>query len=305
MGVDAVEPDVVATKDGVLVVRHENEISGTTDVALRPEFASRRTTKRIDGKAMTGWFTEDFTWEELRTLSCRERLPDLRRSSASFDGRQGVLRLSEVLDLVRAAPSRGVRGPGVVIEVKHATYFASIGLDLVPLLTGELRETTWADSGRQLMIESFEPTVLRRLREAGVRGSFIALAEARGAPFDLVTALGADAPSYRAMLEPSGLDSLAGDVDGISVDKRSILAPTKLGRVTGPTSVVADAHARGLLVYTWTCRPENAFLVGEFRSSGGPDAFGDYESEWEIIRGSGVDGVFVDHPDLGIAAFRD
>ena len=127
MGVDAVEPDIVVSRDGVLVVRHENEISGTTDVADRPEFADRRTTKTIDGAELTGWFTEDFTWDELATLRCRERLPQLRPTSASFDDQQPVLRLRDVLDLVRAASLEQGREIGVVLEIKHATYFASWG----------------------------------------------------------------------------------------------------------------------------------------------------------------------------------
>ena len=140
MGVDAVEPDIVVSKDGVLVVRHENEISGTTDVADRPEFADRRTTKAIDGAELTGWFTEDFTWQELSTLRCRERLPKLRPSSASFDDEQPVLCLRDVLDLVRAASLEQGRELGVVLEIKHATYFAGLGWDFAELIEAELAD---------------------------------------------------------------------------------------------------------------------------------------------------------------------
>ena len=302
MGVDAVEPDVVPTRDGVLVVRHENEISGTTDVADRPEFAARRTTKTVDGVAMTGWFTEDFTWAELATLKCRERLPKIRPASASFDDQQPILRLADVLDLVRAASEEQRREIGVVLEIKHATYFAAAGLDVVPLVEAELVRSGWADSPA-LIIESFESTVLERLRDRGVRAEYIYLIEAGGRPFDLVAARGDQAPTYRQTVEPAGLDALVGRFDGISVDKRVILAPNKLGRMTGPTSVVADAHARGLNVFTWTCRPENTFLVADFRGKGGAAALGDYEAEWRVIRDAGVDGVFVDHPDLGLDVF--
>ncbi|WOQ69171.1 glycerophosphodiester phosphodiesterase family protein [Microbacterium limosum] len=301
MGADAVEPDVVASRDGVLVVRHENEISGTTDVADRPEFAGRRTTKTIDGASLTGWFTEDFTWEELATLRCRERLPRIRPASASFDDRQPILRLSDLFDLVRAASIEHGREIGIVLEIKHATYFEGIGLDLVPLVEAEVARSA---AGIPLVIEAFESTVLERLRQRGVPATFIYLIGAGGRPADLVATRGADAPTYRDTVTPRGLDGLVGRVDGISVDRRVILAPNTLGRATGPTRVVADAHRRGLRVYTWTCRPENAFLVGEFRGSGGPSAFGDYEAEWGVIRDAGVDGVFVDHPDLGVAFFR-
>lgn len=303
-GVDAVEPDIVVSADGVLVVRHENEISGTTDVADRIEYAARRTTKTVDGAELTGWFAEDFTWDELSTLRGRERLPKLRPSSATFDDQQPVLRLREVLDLVREGSLAQGREIGVVLEIKHATYFASIGWNLAELVEAELREAGWADGALPLTIESFESTVLFELQERGIRGAYVYLLEAAGRPFDLLSQQGKAAPTYRQTASPAGLDGLAGRVDGISVDKRMILAPDKLGRVAGPSPVVADAHERGLRVFTWTCRPENSFLVGQFRGRGGPAAFGDWESEWAVIRDAAVDGVFVDHPDLGVAFFR-
>ena len=296
MGVDAVEPDVVATKDGVLVVRHENEISGTTDVAQHPEFADRKTTKRVDGQALTGWFTEDFTWAELSTLNGRERLPEMRVSSASFDGSQKILRLRDVLDIVRRGSVEFGREIGVVLEIKHATYFASVGLDLAPLIERELRDAGWADGELPLIVESFEATVLGQLRDRGVAASYVYLIEASGRPYDRLVAEGKHALTYKATVSPQGLDGLVGRVDGISVSKKMLL-------VRGNT-IVADAHARGLKVFTWTCRPENAFLAPEFRTSGGRGAYGDYEAEWGVIAAQGVDGVFVDHPDLGVAFFR-
>lgn len=296
MGVDAVEPDVVCSKDGVLVVRHENEISGTTDVEEHPEFADRRTTKRIDGQPLTGWFTEDFTWEELTSLRVRERLPELRASSASFDGVQPMLRLIDVLDLVRAGSVEHGREIGVVLEVKHATHFAGIGLDLAPLIARDLRAAGWADGELPLIIESFESTVLAHLRALGIAASYVYLIEAFGRPYDQLVAHGKQAATYKATVAPRGLDALVGEVDGISVNKRMLLS--------ADSTIVADAHARGLKVFTWTARPENAFLSSEFRGRGGKDAYGDYEAEWAAIAGSGVDGVFVDHADLGVAFFR-
>ena len=304
LGVDAVEPDIVVSSDGVLVVRHENEISGTTDVADRPEFADRRTTKTVDGAELTGWFAEDFTWHELSTLRCRERLPALRATSATFDDAQPVLRLRDVLDLVRAGSLALGREIGVVLEIKHATYFGSLGWRMAALIETELREAGWADGSLPLTIESFESTVLHELQERGIPASYIYLLEAAGRPFDLFAAHGKAAPTYRATAKPAGLDALVGRVDGISVDKRMILAPDRLGRLTGPSPVVADAHERGLRVFTWTCRPENSFLIGQFRGRGGAAAFGDWEAEWAVIRDAAVDGVFVDHPDLGVAFFR-
>ncbi len=296
MGVDAVEPDVVASKDGVLVVRHENEISTTTDVAERAEFADRKTTKRIDGQALTGWFTEDFTWNELATLRTRERLPQVRASSASFDGAQGILRLIDVLDLVRAGSVEHGREIGVVLEIKHATYFASIGLDLVPLIVRDLKEAGWADGELPLVIEAFESTVLAQLRTQRISASYIYLIEASGRPYDQLVAHGRHAATYKETVSPGGLDDLVGKVDGISVNKRMLLAKD--------VAIVRDAHARGLKVFTWTARPENAFLATKFRSGADRSAYGDYEAEWRVIARTGVDGVFVDHPDLGVAFFR-
>lgn len=304
LGVDAVEPDIVVSSDGVLVVRHENEISSTTDVADRLEYKDRRRTKTVDGAELTGWFAEDFTWDELSTLRCRERLPHLRPTSSSFDDEQPVLRLRDVLDLVRAGSLAQGREIGVVLEIKHATYFASIGWDLADLIDAELRDAGWAAGELPLTIEAFESTVLYALQERGIPATYIYLLEAAGRPFDLLTAHGRAALTYKQTAQPAGLDTLAGRVDGISVDKRMILAPDRLGRLTGPSAVIADAHERGLRVYTWTCRPENSFLIGQFRTRGGPEAFGDWESEWAVIRDAGIDGVFVDHPDLGVAFFR-
>ena len=289
-GVDAVEPDVVFTADRIAVVRHENEIGSTTDVADHPEFASRRTTKVVDGAPLTGWFTEDFTWDELATLRCRERLPHLRPGSAAGDGGQPILRLRELLDLVAAAPA----GAGVVLEVKHATYFGSIGYDVAGLLADELRSAGWDVGARPLVIESFEQRILQELRGRGIHARYVYLLEAEGSAWDLRVADGDDALTYADQLTPEGLDRLAGEVDGISLDKRIVL---------GHPSVVADAHRRGLEVFVWTCRPENAFLDPRFRGAGGDAAFGDWEGEWRRIAETGVDGVFVDHPDLGVAFF--
>jgi glycerophosphoryl diester phosphodiesterase len=296
-GADAVEPDVVPSKDGMLVVRHENEIGATTDVATRPEFGDRRTSKVVDGERLTGWFVEDFTWDELRTLRCRERIPALRPGSAAFDDTEFVLCLRDVLDLARSG------GVGVVLEIKHAAAFAAQGFDMAALVRDELREADWLDDPT-LVIESFEPLVLARLRELGIRSPLVQLIEAGGAPWDLRERDGAEAATYASMLTPSGLDALAREVDGISPDKRLILDPGRLGRARGPARFVAEAQGRGLRVFTWTCRPENMFLLPGYRRHGGRAAFGDFRTEWAVLRDARLDGVFVDHPDLGVEVFR-
>jgi glycerophosphoryl diester phosphodiesterase len=292
LGVDAIEPDIVATRDGVLVLRHENEISGTTDVATRPEFADRRATKRIDGVSLTGWFTEDFTWAELSTLRATERLPAVRQTSATFDGTEGILRLSDLLEILDAGAERTGRAISVVAEVKHPTFFASIGIPLDELVADELK--AW-DDGPRIIVECFEQTVLDEIRERGVRGRFIYLLEARGSAPDLVAKFGSKALPYSAQLTDAGLARLAKGVDGVSVDKSLLLRPTG-------TDLVTRAHAAGLEVYTWTLRPENRFLAAERRIGKRAADWGDWRAEFAVILRAGVDGIFVDHPDLGVAA---
>ncbi|HIE61763.1 MAG TPA: glycerophosphodiester phosphodiesterase [Microbacterium sp.] len=297
MGVDAVEPDIVVSNDGILVIRHENELSTSTDVADHPEFAQRRTTKRIDGLDHVGWFAEDFTWDELATLRCRERIPGIRPGSASFDDREPPLRLRDLLALLDDHRARG-REVIPVIEVKHASYFAECGHDMAALLDTELASTGW--KGRRVVIESFELTILRRLRERGTHAELVFLLEAGGIPADQLT--DPTSRSYTEWMTPEGLDVLAAHVDGISPDKTVILAPDAEGRATGPAPVVARAHERGLAVFTWTCRPENAFLLPPFRTGDLAD-YGDWRSEWAVLTRAGLDGVFVDHADLGVEVF--
>lgn len=304
LGADAVEPDVVFTKDRVAVVRHENEIGTSTDVADHPRLADRRTTKIVDGHTITGWFTEDFTWEELSGLRCRERLPELRPASASFDGQQPPLTLRDVLDLVAAGSLDLGRELSVVLEIKHATYFEALGYDVAGLVAQELRDAGWAAGEHPLVVESFEPTVLDRLRALGVPGSYVLLFEADGRPYDLVAAEGEAAPTYRRLATPRGLDGLVGRFDGISLDKLMILAAGRRAG-HGPARVVGDAHARGLRVFAWTGRPENVFLERRHRIGRAPAAFGDFESEWRELAAAGVDGLFVDHPDLAVAALAE
>ncbi|AYF97497.1 glycerophosphodiester phosphodiesterase family protein [Protaetiibacter intestinalis] len=296
LGADAVEPDIVATRDGVLVLRHENEISGTTDVATRPEFADRRTTKSFGPVTMTGWFTEDFTWDELSTLRAIERLPERRPGSATFDRRYPILRLDELLELIADASERYGRQLGLVAEIKHAVYFAAIGLPLDELVVDAL-----ARFPGPLVVESFEETVLGEVRQRGLDARFVYLLEATGTAPDLAMRLGASAPDYDAQLGDEGLDDLATRVDGISVDKSRLLTPDARAGV----ELVDRAHRRGLEVFTWTLRPENKFLTPPFRGAGGASAWGDWRGEFDSVLATGVDGVFADHPDLAVSARDD
>lgn len=294
LGADAVEPDIVATRDGVLVLRHENEISGTTDVAAHPEFAGRRTTKVIDGQKLSGWFTEDFTWLELTTLRVRERLPKIR--GRVFDGEQGILRLTDLIDLLDA---RG--GVGMVAEIKHASYFESIGLPLDELFAAELSAAGWERDPR-LTVECFETGVLGKIRSRGVEARYVFLLESAGAPADQVARFGKRAKPFSDYLTDAGLAELAAGVDGISVDKRILLKTDAAGHVTGTTDLVARAHAAGLLVFCWTLRAENNFLAKNLRRAGGLGEYGDWMAEFQLIMRSGLDGVFADQPDLAIEA---
>ena len=303
-GADAVEPDVVLSKDGVPVVRHENEISGTTDVADHAEFADRRTTKSIDGSPLTGWFTEDFTWAELSTLRARERLASLRPVSAGYDGRFGILRLSDLLRIVdEASAGETGRRRTAVVELKHATYFSSIGLPLEEIVAAELADAGWTDSRERLVVESFEKSALTRLRALGIRARWISLIEDSGAPFDEVSRLGvADAAPYADALTDAGLAALAGEVDGISLDKATIMPRDADDAAPATSDVVERAHRAGLDVFTWTLRAENAFLPAEYRIGEAAGDFGRWRDEFATLLATGIDGVFADQPDLAIAA---
>lgn len=279
-GADFIEPDLVPTKDGVLVARHENEISETTDVAAHPEFATRKGTKTIDGKAVTGWFVEDFTLSELKTLRARERLPLLR--STEYDGRFDVPTFDEILALAKA------RGVGVYPETKHPTYFASIGLGTDAPLLAALKRVGWDRADAPVFIQSFEVANLRRLsRQTKVR--LIQLLDAGGAPAD-----GAQ-PSYAAMTTPAGLRAIAAYAYGIG--------PARAMIVDGDgsaTSLVADAHAAGLKVHPWTFRAENFFLPASYRTSIDPRARGRIGDEIARFLDLGVDGFFTDFPLDGV-----
>lgn len=295
LGSDAIEPDIVATRDGVLVLRHENEISGTTDVASHREFADRNTTKVIDGQKITGWFTEDFTWAELQNLRVRERIPKLR--GRSFDDAEGILRLADLLGIL---DDHG--DVGLVAEIKHAAYFESIGLPLDELFAAELGSAGWSDDAR-LTVECFETRVLRQIRARGVDAEYVFLLESEGAPADEVAARGSDARSFASYLTEEGLAELkASGLHGISVDKRMLLVTNQAGEATGTNDLVARGHAAGLAVYCWTLRAENHFLAKNFQRGRSAREFGAWQEEFELIMRTGLDGVFADQPDLALEA---
>jgi len=288
LGADFIEPDLVITRDGVLVARHENEILETTDVSSRPEFADRRTTKRIDGMEVAGWFAEDLTLAEIKTLRARERLPF---RSHAYDGRFAIPTFDEVLDLaVRKSVETG-RTIGVYPETKHPSYFREIGLPLEEPLLAALEARGWTGQDAPVFLQSFETGNLRELRQrTGVR--LIQLLDTEGRPWDL--AVSGDPRTYRDLATPEGLAWIATYADGIGPNKRLIVPADRDGRLLPPTSLVADAHRAGLLVHPYTFRSDPQFLASEYE--GWP------ELEYEKFYKLGVDGVFSDFPEVAVRA---
>jgi glycerophosphoryl diester phosphodiesterase len=299
LGADYIEPDLVATKDGVLVARHENEISGTTDVADHPEFAGRRTTKTIDGVSVTGFFTEDFTLAELKTLRAVERLPDVRPDNTRYDGRFRVPTFDQVLTLVKRQSIREGHRIGVYPETKHPTYFRSIRLPLERRMMRDLRQAELARPGSKVFIQSFETGNLRRL-DGMTRLPLIQLINSSGAPYDLVAA--GDPRTYADLVKPAGLRDIATYADGIGPNKDVVIPRDANGFLLDPSPVVSRAHHVGLLVHLFTFRDENQFLPADFRVGSDPNAKGDAFSEYDAFFDLGIDGLFSDYPDTAVAA---
>ena len=289
-GADFIEPDLVATKDHRLVARHENEISGTTDVAAHPEFAARRATRTIDGAAVTGWFTEDFSLAELRTLRVRERLPQLR--GTAHDGEAQIPTLEEIIALAKAATARTGRTIGIYPETKHPSYFRKLGLALEPVLLAALDAAGWTHADSPVFIQSFEVGNLRALRaQTPVR--LIQLID---------SGRSADGADYDAMLTPAGLKAVSSYANGIGPNRDRIIPRDAKGVLGEPTTLVADAHAAGLAVHPWTFRPENYFLARDFRVGTDPRGRGDAAGEIKLWLDVGVDGVFSDLPAAVVQA---
>lgn len=288
-GADYIEPDLVLTKDGVLVARHENEIGGTTDVADHPEFADRKTTKTIDGIEMSGWFTEDFTLAELRTLRARERLPDLRTANKRFDGLYPIPTFDEIVQLVRAKEAESSRRIGLYPETKHPSYFAGLGLPHQAPLLDLLSRYGYQTEADPVFIQSFEVGNLKAIR-ATSRLRLIQLVDAEGGPADL------PGTSYADMLTVQGLTDVAAYADGIGPSAALVIAPE------GATALVGRAHDAGLQVHVWTMRMENSFLPPQYQRLDDPQGLGDFTGYVRAIAATGVDGLFSDFPGQARAA---
>lgn len=296
MGADFMEPDLVATRDGVLVARHEPEISGTTDVASRPEFADRRRTMSVDGRPTTGWFTHDFTLAELKTLRAIERVPQVRQHNTLYDGMFEVPTFDEILALRARLSGELDREIGVYPETKHPTYFRDLGLELETPLVDSLRREGLDRPDAPVFVQSFEANNLRAMyADHGLRAPMIFLTTSSGTPFD-------DPRAYAEYLTPAGLRELAGFVAGIGPNKNQVI-PCRADRTLGtPTSLVEDAHAAGLAVHPYTFRAENQFLPADYTVTEAPNAFGRAIDEQVAFLRAGVDGLFTDHSDIGVVA---
>lgn len=287
-GADYIEADLVVTKDGALVARHENDLTETTDVAAHPEFADRRRSKEVDGHLVNGWFAEDFTLAELRTLRAKERLPGVRPLNARFDGLWQVPTLADMVTLVRAKQAETGRKIGIYLELKHPTFLLQEqGIDTVDLLLHDLKQLGLT-GGDPVYIECFEVGALQRLKQ---RSDFklVQLMEGAGGP--------ADEPqmTYAAMTTPSGLKSIAAYADAIGPDLHMLIGPD--GKAT---ALVAAAHAAGLKIHGWTLRRENTFLPKALQIGTDPTAAGNYAAAFKAIAAAGVDGVFTDNPGLAV-----
>ncbi|MDO8902697.1 MAG: glycerophosphodiester phosphodiesterase family protein [Phenylobacterium sp.] len=277
-GADYIEPDLVMTRDGVLVARHENEISETTDVADHPEFADRRTERVIDGVRVAGWFTEDFTLAELKTLKARERLPALRPASAAFDGQDPIPTFQEVIDLAKGQSARTGRTIGVYPEMKHPTYFEARDLPMGETLAGVLRDNDLDRRYAPVFVQCFEPRPLRAFRDRS------------RAPTVLLVGVGG--------LSDAQLTEAAEFSDGLGPELKMVLNLDAAGLPAGP--LIARAQAAGMKVHPWTVRSENSFLPAALRRGEAPGDHGDAATLLRALYLAGVDGVFTDFPELAV-----
>ncbi len=294
-GADYIEPDLVLTKDGVLVARHENEISETTDVADKAEFADRKMTKTIDGQKMTGWFTEDFTLAELKTLRAKERLPQLRSANMAFDGQFDIPTFDEILALAKAQSAATGRTIGIYPETKHPSYFTAIGLPHEAPLLAALTKYGHVEKSAPVFIQSFEVENLKALRPK-TKLRLIQLMAETGSPPDRSDV------TYAQMASAEGLKIVATYADGIGPNKAMVIPRTLLGNLGDPTTLVADAHKVGLAVHPWTFRRENYFLPLAQKSGVDPRGVGDLNAEIKAYLATGVDGIFSDNVTEAIAA---
>ncbi|WP_399882944.1 glycerophosphodiester phosphodiesterase [Streptomyces sp. BBFR51] len=304
LGADIVEAgDLVPTRDGHLVCRHEPEIGGTTDVADHPEFADRRRTKLLDGVSTTGWFTEDFTLAELKTLRAAERIPANRPHNTLYDGRWEIPTFEEVLRWQNEQTRRRGKQVWIYPELKHPTYFRKLGLGTEERLARLLRKYGKDRKNSPVIIQSFEPTSIQRMDKLVGNPLAVLLSGADSRPWDFVET--GDPRTTADLVTPKGLKEIASYAQGIGPTLDLIIPKDSAGRLTEPTTLVRDAHRAGLILHPYTMRNENPFLPAEFRKGGDPDAYGDAFGAFRTYFATGIDGVFTDNPDTGVLARED
>ncbi|HET6356794.1 glycerophosphodiester phosphodiesterase [Streptomyces sp.] len=303
LGAHVIEQDLVPTKDGHLVCRHENDITGTTDVAAHPEFASRKTTKSVDGVSLTGWFTEDFTLAELKTLRAKERIPANRQENTLYDGRWTIPTFEEVLRWAEKEGRRRGRPVWLHVETKHPTYFRGLGLGLEEPLARLLRRYGRDRRNSPVFLQSFEPSSIQRLAKLVASPRVVLLSGASSRPWDFVVA--GDPRTVADLVKPEGLQWIASYAQGIGPTLDLIIPKDATGKLGTPTTLVADAHAEGLILHPYTMRNENAFLPADFRRGTDPNAYGDAFGAFKIYFETGIDGIFTDNADTGLLAAAD
>ncbi|MEV5279288.1 glycerophosphodiester phosphodiesterase [Streptomyces sp. NPDC052811] len=303
LGAHVIEQDLVPTKDGHLVCRHENDISATTNVGDHPEFAARRTTKSVDGTAVTGWFTEDFTLAELKTLRAKERIPGNRQHNTLYDGRWDVPTFEEVLRWAQEQGRRLGRRIWLHSETKHPTYFRGIGLPLEDRVAGLLRRYGRHRADSPQFLESFEPSSIQRLAELVDTPSVVLLSNAGTKPWDFVVS--GDPRTVDDLVKPEGLRWIASYAQGIGPTLDLIIPKDAAGKLTRPTTLVRDAHRQGLILHPYTMRNENTFLPADFRRGTDPNAYGDAFGAFKTYFATGIDAVFSDNADTALLAAVD
>ncbi|WP_086772229.1 glycerophosphodiester phosphodiesterase [Streptomyces bobili] len=304
LGADIVEAgDLVPTKDGHLVCRHEPEIGGTTDVASHPEFAGRRTTKVLDGVSLTGWFTEDFTLAELKTLRATERIPANRPHNTLYNGRWEIPTFEEVLNWQDEQTRKRGKQVWIYPELKHPTYFRRLGLNLEERVAKLLRRHGKDGRNAPVILQSFEPTSIQRLDKMVGNPLVVLLSGATTRPWDFVET--GDPRTVADLVTVKGLREIAGYAQGIGPTLDLVVPKDAAGNLTTPTTLVKDAHAAGLILHPYTMRNENPFLPANFRKGTDADAYGDVFGAYRAYFATGIDGVFTDQPDTGRLARED
>ncbi|GAA1362559.1 glycerophosphodiester phosphodiesterase [Streptomyces beijiangensis] len=303
LGAHLIEQDLVPTKDGHLVCRHENDITATTDVSAHPEFAARKTTKTVDGIAITGWFTEDFTLAELKTLRAKERIPGNRQRNTLYDGRWDIPTFEEVLRWAEKEGRKRGKPVWLYVETKHPTYFRGIGLGLEERLVKLLRKYGRDHRDSPLILQSFEPTSIQRLSRQVSTPGVVLLSGTGTRPWDFVAT--GDPRTVDDLVTPAGLKWIASYAQGIGPTLDLIIPKDASGKLTQPTTLVRDAHAQGLILHPYTMRNENTFLPAEYRRGTDPNAYGDAFGAFQRYFETGIDGVFSDNADTALLAAAD